>query len=52
MTSTEPTEYPNSWRLRSAPPQPEPIDTQIDDYIRNLSARELQALLTRTRGGH
>jgi hypothetical protein len=54
MTTTEPTDdsaYPRSWRPKSAPPERN-IDAEIDDYVRNLSDREFQSLVFRTRRQH
>ena len=42
--------YPSAWRPRDLPAD-RVVDDEIDDYIRSLSAAQLQALLLRTRSG-
>ena len=46
-----PTDYPRQWRPKSAPPERN-VDAEIDDYVRNLSDREFQSLVFRTRRQH
>ena len=48
--STQPDDsYPSRWRPACAPVE-RVVDDEIDECVANLSDRELQALLVRTRG--
>ena len=46
-----PTDYPLQWRPKCAPPERD-VDAEIDAYVRNLSDREFQLLVWRTRRDH
>ena len=52
MSTPEPqpdSSYPSSWRPKHLPPERD-IDAEIDDVVRNMSDREFQLLIWRTRG--
>ena len=53
MTETGPVDdsYPPGWRPKHLPPERN-IDAEIDNYVRNLSDREFQSLVFRTRRQH